>query len=165
LQGIKLVADWLPRAVADGNDLEARANMMAASMMGATAFQKGLGAMHALSHPCSAVLGTHHGLTNGVVMPYVLAFNRPAVEDKLAAAARYLDLERQSFTGLLDWVLQLRQTIGIPHSLAALGVAAHHVAQLAPMAALDLTAPSNPIAVDESSLAALYRQAIAGQLA
>jgi alcohol dehydrogenase class IV len=165
LQGIKLVADWLPRAVADGGDLEARANMMAASMMGATAFQKGLGAMHALSHPCSAVLGTHHGLTNGVVMPYVLAFNRPAVEDKLAAAARYLDLERQSFTGLLDWVLQLRQTIGIPHSLAALGVAAHHVAQLAPMAALDLTAPSNPIAVDESSLAALYRQAIAGQLA
>lgn len=165
LQGIKLVADWLPRAVRDGNDLEARANMMVASMMGATAFQKGLGAMHALSHPCSAILGTHHGLTNGVVMPYVLGFNRPAIEDKMAAVARYLNLEAQSFAGVMEWVLRLRQDIGIPHRLRDLGVEPGHVAQLAPMAALDLTAPSNPRPVDEPALARLYRQAIAGELA
>ncbi len=165
LQGIKLVADWLPRAVRDGNDLEARANMMAASMMGATAFQKGLGAMHALSHPCSAILGTHHGLTNGVVMPYVLGFNRPAIEDKMAAVARYLNLKAQSFAGAMEWVLRLRQDIGIPHRLKDLGVKPDHVAQLAPMAALDLTAPSNPRPVDEPALARLYRQAIAGELA
>lgn len=165
LQGTKLVAEWLARAVADGNDLEARANMMVASMMGATAFQKGLGAMHALSHPCSAILGTHHGLTNAVVMPYVLAFNRPAIEERLAALARYLDLGRHSFAGVLDWVLELRETIGIPHRLAALGVEPRHVTRLAPMAALDLTAPSNPVAVDQTSLATLYDRAIAGQLA
>jgi alcohol dehydrogenase class IV len=165
LQGMKLVADFLPRAVKDGNDLEARANMMVASMMGATAFQKGLGAMHALSHPCSAILGTHHGLTNGVVMPYVLAYNRGAIEEKMAALARYLDLEQHSFAGVMDWVLKLREGIGIPHSLKDLGVEQRHIAQLAPMAAVDLTAPSNPRPVDEKSLAALYEQAVMGRVA
>ncbi|MEO8560304.1 MAG: iron-containing alcohol dehydrogenase, partial [Rhodospirillales bacterium] len=165
LQGMKLVADWLPKAVADGNDLEARANMMVASMMGATAFQKGLGAMHALSHPCSAILGTHHGLTNGVVMPYVLAFNRNVIEAKMAALARYLNLKNHSFTGVMDFILKLRQDIGIPHSLKELGVEQRHIAQLAPMAAVDLTAPSNPRPVDEKSLAALYEQAVSGHVA
>lgn len=165
LQGMKLVADWLPKAVADGNDLEARANMMVASMMGATAFQKGLGAMHALSHPCSAILGTHHGLTNGVVMPYVLAFNRNVIEAKMTALARYLNLKNHSFTGVMDFILKLRQDIGIPHSLKELGVEQRHIAQLAPMAAVDLTAPSNPRPVDEKSLAALYEQAVSGHVA
>jgi alcohol dehydrogenase class IV len=134
-------------------------------MMGATAFQKGLGAMHALSHPCSAILGTHHGLTNGVVMPYVLAYNRGAIEEKMAALARYLDLEQHSFAGVMDWVLKLREGIGIPHSLKDLGVEQRHIAQLAPMAAVDLTAPSNPRPVDEKSLAALYEQAVMGRVA
>ena len=165
LNGMKLIWEWLPRAVADGSDVEARAHMMVASMMGATAFQKGLGAMHALSHPCSAVLGTHHGLTNGVVMPYVLAFNRPAIADRLAALARLLGLKSASFDGVLDAVLALRQSIGIPHSLADIGVRPEHAAQFAPMAAIDLTAGSNPIQVGQREMENLYEAAISGTVA
>ena len=102
--------------------IEARAHMLVASTMGATAFQKGLGAMHSLSHPCSANLDTHHGLTNAVVMPYVLAWNREAIEEKLARLAAYLGLEDRSFAGVLHWVLELRRQIGIPNTLANLGV-------------------------------------------
>jgi len=165
LQGMKLVWEWLPKAVKDGKDLEARAHMMVASMMGATAFQKGLGAMHALSHPCSAVLNTHHGLTNGVVMPYVLAFNRSAIEDRLAALARYLNFKNASFDGVLDAVLKLRKDIGIPHSLAEIGVKPDHIGQFAPMAAIDLTAGSNPIPVGEKEMVRLYQAAVSGSIA
>ncbi len=165
VQGMKLIWEWLPKAVQDGKDLEARAHMMVASMMGATAFQKGLGAMHALSHPCSAVLNTHHGLTNGVVMPYVLAFNRAAVAERLAALGRYLGLKDASFAGVLEAVLELRRRIGIPNTLAEIGVAADRIPELAPMAALDLTAGSNPLPVGEKDMVSLYQAAISGQLA
>ena len=164
LEGVKLVRDWLPRACADGGDLPARARMQVASTMGATAFQKGLGAMHSLSHPCGAVLDTHHGLTNAVVMPYVLAFNRVAVAERLAALARYLDLPRPGFGALLDWVLGLRERIGIPHTLRDLGVGEEHIARLAPMAAADPSSATNPVPLDTASLAALYRRAIAGEV-
>ena len=86
--------------------------------MGATAFQKGLGAMHSLSHPCSANLNTHHGLTNAVVMPYVLAWNRAAIEDKMVRLAAFLGLRKHSFDGVLEWILELRRTIGVPQTLA-----------------------------------------------
>ena len=164
LQGMKLVWEWLPKAVKDGKDLEARAHMMVASMMGATAFQKGLGAMHSLSHPCSAVLNTHHGLTNGVMMPYVLAFNRPAIEERMSALARYLNFKDTSFKGVLDAVLKLRHDIGIPHKLSEIGVKSEHIARFAPMAAIDLTAGSNPIPVGEKEMAALYQAAVEGRL-
>jgi alcohol dehydrogenase class IV len=164
LQGMKLIWQWLPKAVKDGTDLEARAHMMVASMMGATAFQKGLGAMHALSHPCSAVLNTHHGLTNGVVMPYVLAFNRSAIEERLAALARYLNFKDASFGGVLDAVLKLRQDIGIPHKLSDLGVKPEHIPRFAPMAAIDLTAGSNPVPVAEKDMVTLYQAAVEGRL-
>ncbi|MCH7486605.1 MAG: iron-containing alcohol dehydrogenase, partial [Proteobacteria bacterium] len=107
LEGMRLVHDWLPAAVKDGTDLAARANMMAAASMGATAFQKGLGAIHSLSHPVGAIYDTHHGLTNAVFTPYVLAFNRPAIEDRMARLARYLGLAKPSFEGVMDWVLAL----------------------------------------------------------
>lgn len=165
LNAMKLVHDWLPIAVKDGGNLEARANMMVASMSGATAFQKGLGAMHSLSHPCSAMLGTHHGLTNGVVMPYVLAFNRGAVEHKLVALARYLGLANPSFESILQWVLDLRREIGIPHTLAELGMKPEHIPVFAPMAAVDLTAPANPRPVAEAEMAYLYGRAIRGEVA
>jgi len=165
VQGMKLIWEWLPKAVQDGKDLEARAHMMVASMMGATAFQKGLGAMHALSHPCSAVLNTHHGLTNGVVMPYVLAFNRAAVAERLTALGRYLGLKDASFAGVLDAVLELRRRIGIPNTLAEIGVTADRIPELAPMAALDLTAGSNPVPVGEKDMVSLYQAAIAGKIA
>src|SRR6187401_884359 len=100
-----------PVAVSDGGNIEARAQMMVASAMGATAFQKGLGAMHSLSHPCSANLNTHHGLTNGVVMPYVLAWNRRALEEKMTRLAAYLGLPRPSFDAVQEWILALREQI------------------------------------------------------
>src|SRR5690606_21666605 len=134
LEGMRLVKEWLPVAVRQGSNIEARAFMLAASSMGATAFQKGLGAMHAMSHPCSSLRDTHHGLTNAVVMPYVLLHNRKAIEEKIDAAARYLNLGRPDFTGFLDWILALRQEIGIPHSLKEIGVEADIIPELSAMA-------------------------------
>ena len=165
LEGIRLIKEWLPAACTEGGNLQARAHMQAASTMGATAFQKGLGAMHALSHPCGAVLDTHHGLTNAVVMPYVLEFNRPAIGSKMVALARYLDLPEASPDGVLRWVLTLREHIGIPHTLNDIGVSDDQVARLAPMAAIDPSAATNPRPLDAENLAALYRRAISGELA
>jgi alcohol dehydrogenase class IV len=162
LQGIRLVHDWLDRAVTDGSDLEARANMMIASSMGATAFQKGLGAMHSLSHPCSAILNSHHGLTNAVVMPYVLNFNRTAIEGRMEDLARYLNLPNPSFQSVMDWVLGLRQRVGIPATLADLGVEEQHVEPFAAMAEIDPPSFTNPIPVDRHNLADLYRICISG---
>jgi len=164
VEGIRLVHLALKRAVADGEDMEARAWMMAASSMGATAFQKGLGAMHALSHPIGASLHTHHGLTNAVVMPYVLAFNRAAIEDRIVRLARYLGLTTPTFDGFMDWVLDLRREIGIPHTLSSLGVGDEHAAELAPAAAADPCAGGNPVPVDEAALRALYLRCILGEL-
>ncbi len=111
VEGMRLIKQWLPIAVRDGSNIEARAHMMVASAMGATAFQKGLGAMHSLSHPCSANLNTHHGLTNGVVMPYVLAWNRSALEDKMARLAAYLGLRQavvRRGAGAGSWICAAR---------------------------------------------------------
>lgn len=164
LEGARLVHEALPAAVEDGADLAARALMQVAASMGSTAFQKGLGAMHSLSHPCGAVLDTHHGLTNAVVMPYVLAFNRPAIEEKTAALARYLGLPDPTFAGVLDWVLDLRARVGIPHTLKDLGVEEADARRLAPMAAADPSSPTNPVPLDAENLEALYLRAIRGAL-
>ena len=138
--------------------------MQVASTMGATAFQKGLGAKHSLSHPCGAVLNTHHGLTNAVVMPYVLQFNRAAIEDKMRTLARHLDLPHASFDATLDWVLGLRERIGIPHTLADIGVTQDYVPQLAKMAELDPSSPTNPIPLRADALETLYLDCIDGRL-
>ena len=164
LEGVRLVREALPDAVADGADLAARARMQVAASMGSTAFQKGLGAMHSLSHPCGAVLDTHHGLTNAVVMPYVLDFNRPAIEDRMAAVARYLELTSPSFAAVLDWILALRDRIGIPHTLKDIGVDEPYARRLAPMAAEDPSSPTNPVPLDSANLEALYLRAINGVL-
>jgi alcohol dehydrogenase class IV len=164
LEGMRLIKEWLPVAVRDGRNIEARAHMMIASTMGATAFQKGLGAMHSLSHPCGANLDTHHGLTNGVVMPYVLAFNRPAIEDKLARLAAYLSLPRPSGNAVIDWVIDLRKAIGIPHTLAELGVKPEHAGRFSTMAEADPSTPSNPRPVAARDFEYLYRSAIEGRL-
>jgi alcohol dehydrogenase class IV len=164
VEGIRIIKEWLPAACRDGSNIEARAYMLIASTMGATAFQKGLGAMHSLSHPCSANLNTHHGLTNGVVMPYVLVFNRRAIKDKMKRLAAYMGLKRPSFTAVVDWVLELRQTIGIPHALAALGVKEEHAVAFAKMAAADPSTPSNPVRINARKFEQLYRNAIIGTL-
>src|SRR6266567_2541168 len=122
LEGMRLIKEWLPIATRDGKNIEARGHMMAAATMGATAFQKGLGAIHSLSHTVGALYDKHHGLLNAVFFPYVLLFNRSAIGDKMTHLSRFLGLPKPGFDGVLDWVMDLRKTIGIPHSLAELNV-------------------------------------------
>lgn len=164
LEGMRLVKEWLPVAVKTGSNVDARAYMLAASSMGATAFQKGLGAMHSLSHPCSSLRGTHHGLTNAVVMPYVLVHNKSAIEEKLAASARYMNLKDQSFNGFVDWILQLRQDIGIPNTLKEIGVDLDMIPEAAPMAMEDPSTGGNPLPMTVAAYETLYRNAIEGRL-
>lgn len=164
VEGMRLIRDFLPRAVADGGDIEARAHMLAASQMGSTAFQKGLGAIHALSHPIGSVLDMHHGLTNAVVMPYVLAFNRPAIDAKLTRLARWLDLPDASFDGVMDWVIDLRKRIGIPHTLAELKVTRAHLDRFSEMAAVDPCAGGNPVKAAAPEMRRMYEAALAGTL-
>lgn len=163
LEGMRLAKEFLPRAARDGSDIEARAQMMAAAAMGATAFQKALGAIHALSHPLGALHGTHHGMTNAVFMPYVLAFNRPAIEEKLARVSAYLGL-KPSFDGFLDFVMQLRAELGVPHSLPEFGVTNPDIALMARMAPQDPTAGGNPVPLDEAAAAGLFERAMTGRV-
>jgi 4-hydroxybutyrate dehydrogenase len=144
LEGMRLVKDYLPRAFADGNDLEARAQMMSAAAMGATAFQKGLGAIHALSHPLGAMYHTHHGTTNAVVMLPALRSNRPAIETRISAAADYLGIEG-GFDGFYDFVAALIAQLEIPPNLTALGVTDPDVDAVVRAALTDPSAGGNPV--------------------
>jgi alcohol dehydrogenase len=158
LEGMRLVKDFLPRAFADGSDIEARGQMMAAALMGAVAFQKGLGAIHAVSHPVGAVYNTHHGTTNAVVMPAVLRFNREAVEERLGRAADYLGLER-GFSGFYDFALSLNARLGIPEGLGALGVDRDRIPALAAMALEDPSTGGNPVTMTLENTVALIEDA------
>ena len=164
LEGMRLVQQWLPAAVKDGSDIEARAHMMSAAAMGATAFQKGLGAVHSLSHPVGSVYDTHHGLTNAVFMPYVMNFNRPAIEDRMDLLAQYLDLPGSGFSAVMDWVLELRQTFNIANTPVDLGVEENRLHELSEMAANDPTAGGNPIPVGTNEMKVMYQAAMAGRL-
>lgn len=164
LEGMRLVKEWLPVAVKDGKDLVARAHMLAAASMGATAFQKGLGAIHSLSHPVGAVYNSHHGETNGVVMPYVLVFNRPAIEEKMTRLARYLGLPNPGFPAVLDWVQALKKEIGIPATLADLGVKESDLDMLVPMAVEDPSTGGNPRPAGPAEMRQMFVKAIRGDL-
>lgn len=164
IEGIRLIKDWLPAVCEDGQNVEARAHLQVASTMGATAFQKGLGAMHGMSHPLGAVLDVHHGLSNAIVMPYVMEFNRPQVSDKSAALARYLNLDDQTHTGLTDWVLGLRDDLSIPNTLQDVNMNEEHVGLLAPMAVVDPSSGTNPVPVTLEAATALYSSALTGKL-
>jgi alcohol dehydrogenase class IV len=155
LEGMRLVKDNLPRAYADGSDLEARANMMSAAAMGATAFQKGLGAIHALSHPIGAVFNTHHGTTNAVCMPAVLRFNAPAIKERFDLAAAYLGISG-GFAGFQSFVDELNAQLGIPGTLTDLGADAAMIDQLVPMALKDPSCGGNPIKLDGTSVRSLF---------
>jgi alcohol dehydrogenase len=161
VEGVRLVKEALPTATRNGGDIDARARMMAAAAMGATAFQKGLGGMHALAHPIGAVFDTHHGLTNAVLMPYVLRFNRSAIEARIARLAAYLELNG-GFDGFLDWILALRRDLGIPHSLAALEIDPGRADMIARMAAADPSAGGNPLTFDAAAARQVFDAAMAG---
>lgn len=164
LEGMRLVQQWLPAAVKDGSDIEARTHMMSAAAMGATAFQKGLGAVHSLSHPVGSIYDTHHGLTNAVFMPYVMNFNRPAIEGQMDLLARYLNLPGSGFSAVMDWVLELRQTFNIANTPVDLGVEENRLYELSEMAANDPTAGGNPIPVGTNEMKVMYQAAMAGRL-
>ena len=164
LEGMRLVHDWLPAAFEDGSNIEARAQMMSAAAMGATAFQKGLGAIHSLSHPVGSVYDTHHGLTNAVFMPYVMNFNQSAIKDRMDLLARYLGLPGTGYSAIMDWVLELRHTFNIANTPHELGVEESRLNELSEMAANDPTAGGNPIPVGAADMKVMYEAAMAGKL-
>ena len=155
LEGMRLVFENLATVYANPNDLDARAHMMSAAAMGATAFQKGLGAIHSLSHPIGAVYGTHHGTTNAVVMPMVLDMNRAAIEDRIKAAAAYLGIAG-GFDGFRAAVMELRATLGIPKNLTEMGVKAADLDMLTEMALEDPSCGGNPVAMTRENTRALF---------
>lgn len=159
LEGMRLVKEYLPRAYKDGTDIEARAHMMSAAAMGAVAFQKGLGAIHSLSHPVGAIYNTHHGMTNAVVMPPVLTFNRPAIEAKITSAAAYLGIAG-GFDGFFDYVLRLREELGVPDKLSALGVGTDRIDEMSEMAIVDPTAGGNPVELTLDAAKRLFAECI-----
>ena len=163
LEGLRIIRDYLPRAVKDGQDLEARTMMFAAAMMGGVAFQKGLGAVHSLAHPLGAIHDIQHGLANAVILPYVVAFNRPAIEAKVARVAHALEIEG-GFDGFVAWLLAFRQQLGIPHLLAELGATAERADEIATKALADPSTGANPRKMSLDDFRRLYLAALKGDL-
>lgn len=159
VEGMRLVKENLPLVHEDGANLEARGHMMSAAAMGATAFQKGLGAIHALSHPIGALFNTHHGMTNAVVMPEVLNFNRVAIEAKIERLSAFLEIEG-GFDGFFGFILALRNDLGVPDKLSELGVIRDKIPRMAKMAPLDPTAGGNPVDLTEEAAARLLDRLI-----
>jgi len=160
-QGMVIVRDYLVRAVANGADLDARTQMQIASMMGATAFQKGLGAMHALAHPLGAYHNAHHGLLNAILMPFVLQANRSVIEAPLASLARHLEVG-STYEDFLAWVLALRDEVGIPHRLTEAISETVDVPAIARAAILDPSAATNPIQFKAMDYERVLRAAMSG---
>ncbi len=159
VEGMRLVKEFLPRAFRDGSDIEARANMMSAAAMGATAFQRGLGAIHSLAHAIGALHNTHHGTTNAVLTPAVLRFNRPAVETQIDRLAAYLGIP-DGFDGFHAFVVKLNRELRIPENLRALGADPGRIEEYAKLAIVDPTAPGNPVPLTLDAARALYEKAI-----
>ena len=163
-EGIRLVREYLPRAVRDGADIEARTQMLVASSMGATSFQRGLGAIHALAHPLGALYDAHHGTLNAVLMPYVLKANRSAVESRIERLGRYIGLSDTGFDSFMDWVLSLRAEINIPSDLSELGIDDQQSHRIGQMAVQDPSAGTNPITYSAEDYERIFLSALTGQL-
>ena len=159
LEGMRLVKEYLPRAYADGTDIEARAHMMSAAAMGSTAFQKGLGAIHALSHPIGAVYGTHHGTTNAVCMPAVLELNAAEIADRFDKAAAYLGIDG-GFDGFRDFVQRLNDHLNVPRRLSEMGVGRDRIDDLTAMALTDPSCGGNPVTLTRENVRALFDRII-----
>ena len=164
LEGIFIVKNYLVRAYKNGEDMEARAHMLAGSSMGSTAFQKGLGAIHSLSHPVGAIYNSHHGLTNAVFMPYVLERNREAIEEKIIRIAKYLSLENSTFEGFIKWILELRKALQIPHTLKELINDDSKLEKMSELALKDPSTGGNPIPLSQKDFLELYKNSYDGKL-
>ena len=163
LEGIKIIKENLVSAYNDPGNIEARAKMLVSSMMGSTAFQKGLGAIHSLSHPINAVNDVHHGLSNAIFMPYVVKFNQSQIEERIFFLSKYIDLENQSFDGFLQWILDLRNQLAIPHTLKDLNIN-FDFDKLSKMALADPSTSTNPLDLNEDNMKALYISSYEGNL-
>ena len=165
LEGIKLIDKWLLEAVNNGSNLEARMNMLTAASMGATAFQKGLGAIHSLSHPVNALNNVHHGLSNAIFMPYVLTFNKDVIEKKIIKICDYLELQDRSFNGFINWVLDLRKKLNIPHKLSeVIDEKDFQLDRLSKMALEDPSTGGNPKKLSEADMKIMYQHSMSGTL-
>ena len=164
IEGMKLIKKSLLNAVHNGNDLDARSDLLAAASMGSTAFQKGLGAIHSLSHPLNAKFNIHHGLSNAIFMPYVLTFNREAIEERIISICDYLNLSK-SFNSFLDWILDLRKELEIPHKLSdVIDINKLDIDELSEMALNDPSTASNPKTLTISDMKIIYKNSISGEL-
>jgi len=164
IEGMRLIKQWLPLAYNQGNDLVARSHMLIASTMGATAFQKGLGAVHALAHPLGALYDKHHGLLNAILLPYVLVANKSSIKKKLSHVCQCLDLRDYSFDGFLQWVLEFRKVLQIPHDLQALHISADKSQLIGNMAFNDAAAAGNPILFTAEQYSEIFENAVAGKI-
>jgi alcohol dehydrogenase class IV len=164
IEGIRLVREYLPVACADGTDLVARSQMMISSTMGATAFQRGLGGMHALAHPLGALYDAHHGMLNAILMPYVLIRNRDVIADRVTRLSAYLGLNNPSFDSFLDWVLTLRRELDIPNDLSGIGIDSGQMELVGKMAIADPSAGGNPIDLTADQYSELFEKAVKGDL-
>ena len=165
LEGMKLIKKWLLEAVNNGSNVEARMNMLTAASMGSTAFQKGLGAIHSLSHPVNALNNIHHGLSNAIFMPYVLTFNKEAIENKIIKVCEYLEIEEKSFDGFLKWILDLRKKLNIPHKLSeVIKEEDLELDRLTKMALNDPSTGGNPKKLTEKDMKILYQHSMSGKL-
>ena len=164
LEGMFMIKKYLIKAYEDGSNMEARGNMLVTSSMGSIAFQKGLGAIHSLSHPVGAIYNTHHGLTNAVFMPYVLKKNRNAIEEKIISLSKYLNLKNTTFDGFMSWILDLRKQLSIPHTLAELIDDDSKFTEMSKMAKEDPSTGGNPIKLEVSDFFNLYQDSFKGNL-
>lgn len=163
IEGVRIIKNNLVDAFKDPKNLFARSQMLVSSPMGSTAFQKGLGAIHSLSHPINAIHDLHHGLTNAIFMPYVIKFNQSVIEEKMERLSKYIELKNQSFDGFLEWILDLRKQLLIPHTLKELNVK-FDFDKLSKMALVDPSTPTNPIVLSQEDMKVLYLNSYEGNL-
>ena len=164
IEGMRLIKKSLLKAVKDGSDLDARSDLLAAASMGSTAFQKGLGAIHSLSHPLNAQFNLHHGLSNAIFMPYVLSFNKENIEERIISICDYLNLSK-SFDAFLEWILELRKELNIPHKLSdVIEIKKMNLDDLSKMALDDPSTSSNPKKLTINDMKVMYEHSISGKL-
>ena len=165
LEGMRIINDWLLEAVKNGSNIEARQNMLTAASMGSTAFQKGLGAIHSLSHPVNALNNIHHGLSNAIFMPYVLTFNKDVIEKKIIKICDYLEFQDRTFNGFINWILDLRKKLNIPHKLSeVINEKDFDLNRLSKMALADPSTGGNPKKLTENDMKIMYQRSMTGEL-